>query len=184
MLDKINNLNDSSQTLQFYANKSGLLHLDNNITFVQTCTFGIEITKQAQSKERYQSDLASDIIDRKYSHLSLLTSLSDKLERDDLIERKLKYMLCESNARRNLFTVLRFDIEGFIDPDSVKRSALVRVDVTIDGGITPIKTKIEIEDHLLQHNPQAYWASDNTLDIHLFDAPLDQLVTHLSLTRY
>jgi hypothetical protein len=166
----LDNLNDSPKTLLFNANKSGLLHFDNNITSVQTCTFGInnaryrikqDITKQAQSKERYQADLSSDIIDRKYSHLSHLTSLSDKVERDDLIEWKLKYMY-EANARRNLFTMLRFDIKGFIDPDSVKRSAITIVDVTIDVRIAPLTTKIEIEDHLLQRNPQAYWASGNT----------------------
>jgi hypothetical protein len=70
--------------------------------------------------------------------------------------------MSEANARRNLFTMLRFEIKGFIDPDSIKRNALTRVDVTNEGCITPLTTKNEIEDHLLQRNPQSYWAVGST----------------------
>jgi hypothetical protein len=148
MLDNINNFNDSTKTLQFNADKSCLLILDNTPTSVEKFTIGIssaryhiqpKIAKQAQSKEQYQIDLVSDIIDRRHIHLSPSTSLSDKLEREELIKRKLKYM-SEANARRNLFTMLRFDIKRFIDPDSINRNALTRVDVTISGHITPLTT--------------------------------------------
>jgi hypothetical protein len=33
----------------------------------------------------------------------------------------------ESNARRNLFTLLKFDIKGLLNPSSIKRSALTQV---------------------------------------------------------
>jgi hypothetical protein len=58
--------------------------------------------------------------------------------------------------------MIRFDIKGFIDPDSIKRNALARVDFTIYGRITPLTTKNEIEDHLLQCNPQSYWVAGST----------------------
>jgi hypothetical protein len=70
--------------------------------------------------------------------------------------------MSEANARPNLFTMLIFDIKGFIDPDSIKRNALTRFDVTFDGRITPLTAKNEIEDHLLQRNPQSYWAAGIT----------------------
>jgi hypothetical protein len=54
------------------------------------------------------------------------------------------------------------DIRGFIDPDSIKSNILTRVDVTIDWHITPLATKNEIEDHLLQRNHQSYWSADST----------------------
>jgi hypothetical protein len=107
------------------------------------------------AKDQYQHDLASNIIYRKYLHLSPEHSSSDKLKHEDLIYKKLKHMY-EANARRNIFMMLKFDIKGFIDPDSIKRNTLERVDVTVKGCITPLTTKTEIEDHLLKRNPQAY----------------------------
>jgi hypothetical protein len=68
----------------------------------------------------------------------------------------------EATARRNLFTMLKFDIKGFIDHDSIKRNAITRVNVTINVCISPLTTKSEIENHLLQRNPQAYWAAGST----------------------
>jgi hypothetical protein len=70
--------------------------------------------------------------------------------------------MSEANDRRNLFTMLRFNIKGFIDPDSIKRNTLARVDVTIDGRITHINTKKEIEGHLLQCIPNSYRAAGTT----------------------
>jgi hypothetical protein len=70
--------------------------------------------------------------------------------------------MAEANSRRNLFTMLRFNTKGFIDPNSINNNALTRVDVTIVGCITPLTTKNEIEDHLLQCNHQAYWAAGST----------------------
>jgi hypothetical protein len=64
----------------------------------------------------------------------------------------------DATVRRNLFTMLRFYIKGFIDIDSIKRNALTRVDVSINGHITPIATKNKIKYHLLQRNPRAYLA--------------------------
>jgi hypothetical protein len=105
--------------------------------------------------------LASDIIGRKYRHLFPDVSLSEKLERDDLIDRKLKHM-SEATARWNLFTLLKFDIEGFIYHSSIKRNALEMVDVMVNDQIAPLMTKTEIEDHLLTINPQAYRAAGST----------------------
>jgi hypothetical protein len=106
-------------------------------------------------------DLASDIIYHRHSHLSPSTSLSDKLEHDDLTERKLKHM-SESNARRNLFIMLIFNIKGFIYLDSIKRSSLTRVDITIAVCTAPLTTNKKIEHHLLQRYPQSYWAAGST----------------------
>jgi hypothetical protein len=64
----------------------------------------------------------------------------------------------ETTARRNLFTILRFDIKGFINPSSIKHSALSRFDVTTNGVISSLTTKLEPEDHLLLRNPKAYRA--------------------------
>jgi hypothetical protein len=36
--------------------------------------------------------------------------------------------MSEAVTRQNLFIMLKFDIEGFIDPYSIKRNALARVD--------------------------------------------------------
>jgi hypothetical protein len=58
--------------------------------------------------------------------------------------------MLEATARQNLFSMLKFNITGFIDPDSTKRNALARFDVMINGCITPLTTKHEIEDHLIQ----------------------------------
>jgi hypothetical protein len=52
--------------------------------------------------------------------------------------------MSEAIARRKVYTMLKFDIKGFIDPDSIKRNALARVDVTVDGRITPLATKMKI----------------------------------------
>jgi hypothetical protein len=61
-----------------------------------------------------------------------------------------------------LFMMLRFDIKVFIDAHSIKRNALIRVDVMVEGRLTPLTIKVEIEDHLLTRNPQAYLASGTT----------------------
>jgi hypothetical protein len=122
-LDNNNTLNEYTQILQLFADKSGLLILHNSLTSIATCNLIIsstmyhikqEIVKKAQYKEQYRIDLASDIIYRRYRQLSPSSSLSDKIERADLIERNLKHT-SEANARRNLFNMLRFDIKGFID---------------------------------------------------------------------
>jgi hypothetical protein len=83
------------------------------------------------------------------------------LERDDTIDSKIKYMK-EAKARSNIFNMLQFDIKGFIDPHSIKRNSLTLVDVMVDGRLTPLTTKAEIEDRLLSRNPQAYLDSGTT----------------------
>jgi hypothetical protein len=151
-LDNINTTNDSAETLPFYATKSCLTIYDSRIITVDTCLLGIkstrssinvEIKQQLHAKDQYQYHLASGIIERKYRHLSPDVSLSDKLERDDLIDRKLKHM-SEATARINLFTLIKFDIKGFIDPYSIKNNDLTRVDVTINNQTAPLTTKNEI----------------------------------------
>jgi hypothetical protein len=102
-------------------------------------------------KEQYQYDLNTDIIDRLYHHLYPEHSISDKLERDDIIDSKIKHMK-ESKARSNLFTMLQF----------IKRNAPTRVNVMVDGLLTPLTTKANIEDHLLYRNPQANLTSGTT----------------------
>jgi hypothetical protein len=41
--------------------------------------------------------------------------------------------------------MLKFDIKGCIDPGSIKRNALARIDVTVDGCITPLTTKLKLK---------------------------------------
>jgi hypothetical protein len=68
----------------------------------------------------------------------------------------------EAKAKSNLFTMLRFDVKGFIDPHIIKRNALTCVDVLIDGILTPLTTNADIENHLFARNPLAYLASGTT----------------------
>jgi hypothetical protein len=170
MLDSINTLNNSTQTLEFFATKSSLEINHIHPIYVDTCIRGIktarlcikhEIHRQTHEKEQYKYDLATDIIDRHYHHLAPEHSISDKLKRDDLIDNKLKNMK-EAKSRSNLFTMLQLYIKGFIDPHSIKGNALTRADGMIDGHSTPLATKVEIKDHLLTRNPQAYMASGTT----------------------
>jgi hypothetical protein len=113
------------QTLSFYALQSSLhAHTIQSTPSVQVCLRGIitakseiktEIVSQSKFKLRYQHDLPSDIIDRKRVHLSSPSTISDKILRDHLIENKIRSM-DESTAYRDLFTPLKFDIKGFINP--------------------------------------------------------------------
>jgi hypothetical protein len=124
MIDYIKTLNDSSQTLDFPPAKSCLNINHTHPSSVDICIRGIktsrssikkEIHRQSHVKEQYQYDMASDIINRRYRHLSPQHSISDKFEREDRIDNKLKHTK-EAKAKINLFTVLRFNIKGFIDP--------------------------------------------------------------------
>jgi hypothetical protein len=154
----------------FYTVKSCIQFTDSTQHTIASCLEGIksarrrtkqEIQTQTNAKEQYQFVLASHIIDRKLRHLTTSDYLSDKLQHEDLNDRKLKHM-SEATARGNLFTMLKFDIQGLMNPYSIKHNALTRVDATIGGCITPLIIKDEIEDHLLRHNPQAYCASGTT----------------------
>jgi hypothetical protein len=81
----------------------------------------IELRSQSKAKLQYQHDLATDIIDRKHDHLCASPNLSDKTLHDDLIKNKIRSMN-ESTARCNLFTILKFDIKGFINPLIIKQN--------------------------------------------------------------
>jgi hypothetical protein len=141
MIDNINTLNDPSQTLEFFMAKSRLYINHTHPSSVEICIRGIEkarlsikkeIHRQTNLKEKYKYDLASDIIDRHYRYLFPEHSISDKFQHEDLIDNKLKQMK-EAKAKINLFTMLRFDIKGFIDPHSIKCNSLTSVDVLVDG---------------------------------------------------
>jgi hypothetical protein len=151
-----------------------------------------EIHRQAHSKKQYQHDLATAIIDRQYRHISPEHLLSNKLERDDLTEKKLKYIK-EAKVRSNLFTMLQYEINEFTDPRSIKCNILTRVDVTIDGHLTHLTTKIDIEDQSLTRNPHANLASGTNPFGHTVlggslgttcDSPLaDSILDGFSLTQ-
>jgi hypothetical protein len=53
----------------------------------------------------------------------------------------------ESKARRDLFTLLKFDIKGFINPSSIEIRVFTCVDITSNGVISSLTTNAEIEDH-------------------------------------
>jgi hypothetical protein len=144
----------STKMLSVYALQSSLHSQPLQVTpSIQVCLRGIviekremktEILSQSKSKLEYQHDLASDIIDRKHAHLPSPTTLSTKILHNDLIKNKISSMN-ESAARRNLFTLLKFDIKGFVNPSSIKRSALTRINVTTYGGVSSLTTKLELE---------------------------------------
>jgi hypothetical protein len=115
-----------------------------------------ELISQSKAKVAHQHDLAPYIIERKNAHLRGSNVLSDTIQRYDLIDNKIRSMN-ESNARRNVFTLLKFDIKDFINPSSIKCSALTRFDITINEVVSSLTTKDDLEDHLLQRNPIAYW---------------------------
>jgi hypothetical protein len=120
-----------------------------------------ELIAQNKAKVAYQFDLASYIIDHKHSHLHGSNSLSDKIQREKLIGHKIRGMN-ESKARCNLSTLLKFDIKGFINPSSIKRTSLNHIYINSNGVVSSLNNKEEIEDHLLQRNPLTYWASGTT----------------------
>jgi hypothetical protein len=159
------------QTLSFYATQSALptyVTLASHST--NQCIHGIttakrdmktELIAQNKAKVAYQFDLASDIINRKHSYLRGCNTLSDNIPREDLIEHKIRAMN-KTKSRRDLLTLLKFYIKGVINPSRIKRSTLTHVDLTSNGVVSFLTTKSEIEDHLLQRNPLAYWASGTT----------------------
>jgi hypothetical protein len=61
----------------------------------------------------------------------------------------------ESTVRCNLFTLLKFDIKGFISPSIIKHSALTPIYITTHDVVSSLTTKGELEDHLLLRNPKA-----------------------------
>jgi NADH/NAD ratio-sensing transcriptional regulator Rex len=138
------------QTLSFYITQSSLPTATTlaRHSFTQCirvianakCDMKTELITRNKANFAYQFDLASDIIGCKHSHLHGYNPLSDKIEREDLIEHKIRAMN-ESKARRDIFTLLKFDIKSFINPSSMKISAFTRVDITSNGIISSLTTK-------------------------------------------
>jgi hypothetical protein len=132
IIDNVNKLNDTSQTLKFYAVESGIIISDATQRSVASCIDGIksarchinqEIFSQMNVKEQYQHNLTSDIIDRKYQQISTSDYLTDEFQCEDFIDRKFKH-ISEASARRNLFTMLKFNIKGCVDPYSINQNDL------------------------------------------------------------
>jgi hypothetical protein len=161
ILDNVYTLNASVQTLHSYAVKSCLVFHDANRITVNICLRGItsarrctkqEITK-IHAKEKFQLNLASDIIHLKYRQRSPSTSISDKLEREDLIETKLANVL-ESTNRRNLFTMLKFEIKSFVDP----RWLFHTIESCSQSLYCPIASPQPLPSH---HQINSYWKSNS-----------------------
>jgi hypothetical protein len=74
----------------------------------------LELLSQSKAEFDIQHNLAADIIDKKYAHLSGSNVLSEKIQWDDLIDNTVCAMN-ESNAHHNLLSLLKFDIKGFIN---------------------------------------------------------------------
>jgi hypothetical protein len=84
--------------------------------------------------------------------------ISSNLRREDLIENQLKQMINRED-KKCLFLILRRDIKGTINPASIIRSSISRIDVTLeDGAVAAETTKEGIELHLLERNTQVYRA--------------------------
>jgi hypothetical protein len=118
----------------------------------------IELLSQSKAKLSYQHDLVTASIGIKHAHLCASPNISDNIIRDDLIENKI-HSMNEYTARRSLFTLLKFDIKGFINPLSIKRTALTIIDITKNDVVSSLTTKRDLEDHLLLRNPKTYWKS-------------------------
>jgi hypothetical protein len=79
-----------------------------------------------------------------------------------VIDNQLKQSINKEDKKR-LFLVLLCDIKGAINPASIIRSPMTRIDVTIEDGSTIDKTTKEgIEEHLLEQNPKVYRAAGLT----------------------
>jgi hypothetical protein len=62
--------------------------------------------------------------------------------------------------KKRMFSVLRFDIKGSINPASIIRSSMSRINITQqDGSIMTVTAKEGIEQHLLERNPKLYRAA-------------------------
>jgi hypothetical protein len=65
--------------------------------------------------------------------------------------------------KKRLFLNLRRGIKGAINPASIVRSQMARIDVMIDYGTIVAKTtKQRIEEHLIVRNPKVYRAAGLT----------------------
>jgi hypothetical protein len=59
-----------------------------------------------------------------------------------------------------MFSILRFDIKGSLNPASIVRTSMSIIDITQqDGSIVAEMTKEGIGSHLLQRNPKLYRTS-------------------------
>jgi hypothetical protein len=91
---------------------------------------------------------------KKHPYLVGKDDLSSTLALEDLVERQIKQMVNKEDKNR-MFSILRFDIKGSINPESIIRSSMSRIDITQkDGSIVAETTKEGIELHLLERNPK------------------------------
>jgi hypothetical protein len=103
----------------------------------------------------------------------------------DLVERQIKQMVNKEDKNR-MFSALRFDIKGSINPARIIRSSTSRIDITQqDGSIIAVTTKEGVEQHLLERNPKLYRAAglspvgDTDLECQLGPFISSPLATHI-----
>jgi hypothetical protein len=103
--------------------------------------------------------LAKSNVLKKNHYLMGRDDLISTLALEDLIERQIKQMVNKDDKKR-MFSTLRFYIKGSINPASIVRSSMSRIDITQqDGSIVAEITKEGIERHLLTRNPRFYRAA-------------------------
>jgi hypothetical protein len=129
------------------------LELDQSSTSEVECQHeirgGVTIMKEEQG---WQKGLVRTIRQikslEKYPYLVGMGDLSSTIALEDLIERQIKQMV-NTDDKKRMFSILRFDIKGSINPESIVRTSMSRIDITQqDGSIVAETTKEGIEHGL------------------------------------
>jgi hypothetical protein len=102
--------------------------------------------------------IAKSIVSKRHPAQSDNDDLSSNLHREELVEIQLKQMINKEDKNR-LFLILHRDIKGAINPASIIRYPMARIDVTVeDGTVMDETTKEGTEEHLLERNTKVYRA--------------------------
>jgi hypothetical protein len=89
-----------------------------------------------------RNTLAKSKVLKKHPYLIGQDDLSSTLALADLVERQIKQKMVNKEDKKRMFSVLRFDIKGSINPASVIISPMSRIDITQqDISIIAVTTK-------------------------------------------
>jgi hypothetical protein len=86
--------------------------------------------------------LAEYVVAKRHPTLSDIDDLSSTLQREDLIDNQIKQMINKENKKR-LFIILCRDIKVTVNPASIIKSPMARIDVTLEYETIISKTKKE-----------------------------------------
>jgi hypothetical protein len=115
-----------------------------------------EIVRQKGVVTTRRSILGESKFLKKYPYLVGKDDLSSTLDLEDLVERQKKHMINKED-KEQMFSILRFDIKGSINPESIVRSSMSIIDITQkDISIVAEMTKEGNGHYLLIQNPTLY----------------------------